>query len=196
METIRLGHFPEPWPPDFGDRDRALLFSEAYQILLRELKDRGPKAYSVTWWPADQTVGFWFRRMAQETAVHRVDVEAAYDMVTPIDAELATDGVDEVLMLFLAGDWADHPVEEGDGKVIDILAGGRIWRITLEVLEVGCLEQAPGRALPDIADASISGDSSDVLLWLWGRGRPEHLTVTGDAELAEVLRRRMELATQ
>ena len=40
--------------------------------------------------------------MAQETAVHRVDVESGFDAVTPVDDELAVDGIDEVLDWFLA----------------------------------------------------------------------------------------------
>lgn len=196
VECTRRLADPEPWPPDFGDRDRLELFNESYETLRRELIDRGPDARSYTWWPADQSVGFWYRRMAQETAIHRVDVEAAHDVITPVPPDLAADGIDEVLMLMLAGDWADEPVEEADGKVIDFLAGGRIWRVTLGMLEVLCVEQAPGRALPDTADASISGDASDLLLWMWGRGRIDPLSVTGDSGLAAAVRRRLELATQ
>ena len=42
-----------------------------------------PAAPSWTWWPDDQTAGFWLRRMAQETAVHRVDVELPLGATTP-----------------------------------------------------------------------------------------------------------------
>ena len=45
----------------------------------------------------DQTVGFWYRRMALETVVHRVDVETGFGVPRAVNAELAVDGIDEVV---------------------------------------------------------------------------------------------------
>ncbi|GAB7052672.1 hypothetical protein [Catenuloplanes indicus] len=39
---------------------------------------------------------------------------------------------------------------------------------------------------PD-ADATVSGDPVDVLLWLWRRGGAGNLSTTGDAALIAVL---------
>ena len=57
-------------------------FRERLAELTDELSSRGPQAAAYTWYEDDQTVGFWFRRMAQETAVHRADVESGFDAVT------------------------------------------------------------------------------------------------------------------
>lgn len=49
--------------------------------------------------PDRQNLGFWQRRQAHEHVVHRIDVELALDgpeSVSPIAAELAVDGIDEV----------------------------------------------------------------------------------------------------
>lgn len=49
--------------------------------------------------PDRHTLGFWQRRQAHEHVVHRVDVELAVggeESVSPIAADLAVDGVDEV----------------------------------------------------------------------------------------------------
>ena len=97
VESIRRNALPEPWPPNLTHRDPLELYDEAAAALIAQLEESGPTAPSWTWWPEDQTPGFWFRRMAQETAVHRVDAELAHDVLTPIDAELALDGIDEVL---------------------------------------------------------------------------------------------------
>ena len=70
-------------------------FEAALDELVRELVDRGPAAPSFTWWPPDQTVGFWDRRMAQETAGHRAVVESAYDEGTPGDDARGSDGGEE-----------------------------------------------------------------------------------------------------
>ena len=103
-------------------RARGLVHA-SLDALLAELRERGPEAPAYTWWPADQTVGFWFRRMAQETAVHRLDVEDGRGTPTPIDPELAVDGIDEVLELFLADDWASLDPKEWDG--VDPRRAGR-----------------------------------------------------------------------
>lgn len=196
VECMRRMASPEPWPPDFSAREPIGLLRESLATLVDELRSRGPAAPSYTWFPADQTVGFWYRRMAQETAVHRVDVELAHGAVTPVDAGLAVDGVDEVLVIMLAGDWSDYPVEEAAGKVVDISAGGRTWRIRLDRTEVTVTDDAADPAIVDGADATVSGDPSDLLLWTWGRAPLERLNVEGDPELVAALRRRLVLATQ
>jgi uncharacterized protein (TIGR03083 family) len=48
-------------------------------------------------WASQKNVAFVQRRMAQETAVHRVDAEQAAGAPAPIDPALAVDGVDEFL---------------------------------------------------------------------------------------------------
>ena len=75
-----------------------------------------PGDHAATWWPPDQTVGFWLRRMAHETSIHRRDVESAVGAETPVAPDLAVDGIDEVLALMLAGDWSDEVVPEASGR--------------------------------------------------------------------------------
>ena len=103
--------FADPWPPERGDEPTIPYYRAALAQLLHELTSRDEYEYADTWWWDERTVGFWGRRMAHEAAIHRVDVEQAHADVTPIDQELALDGVDEVLRLFLAGDWrtSRHP---------------------------------------------------------------------------------------
>ena len=184
-------------PPDGAD----LLgwFGASLDELLRELADRGPAAPSYTWWEPDQTVGFWYRRMAQETAVHRVDVESAADAVTPVDAELALDGVDEVLLLMLAGDWSTGLTEDdwagvspdaGAGRTVAVRTGGAAWRIALAPDRIDVSTE------PGPADAVVTGEPSEVLLWLWGRRGEDAVRVTGDSSAVTALRDRLRLATQ
>ena len=54
--------------------------------------------------------------MAHETSIHRRDVESAVGATTPVAADLAVDGIDEVLALMLAGDWSDEVVPEASGS--------------------------------------------------------------------------------
>ena len=108
IQCTRLGHAPDPWPPEWPQADEPVpWFRDAHSRLLQMFDESEATTPSATWWPADQTVGFWARRMAHETAVHRVDAELARGASTPVDAALATDGVDEILHLMLEGDWSD-----------------------------------------------------------------------------------------
>jgi uncharacterized protein (TIGR03083 family) len=183
------GARPDPWPPEWPERDPLDWYDDAFARLLAALETAAPDAPSWTWWPEDQTAGFWVRRMAQETAVHRVDVESAFGTPSPVDAALAVDGVDEVLTMMLSGDWAEEPHPELTGTAL-VRAGERSWHVTMEAAEVGVREgEGP-------ADVTVTGDPSPLLLWLWGRAPDEAVTFDGDAEAFGRLRRRLARATQ
>ncbi len=186
-----LGKSPDPWPPEWpADRDPIDWFGDAHGRLLEMFERSNPTTPSATWWPPDQTVGFWARRMAHETAVHRTDAELAIGMLTPVNAELAVDGVDEILVIMLAGDWSDDPDDAATGQRVAISTGGRNWRVTLERESVSIDEGAGA------GDATLEGDPSDVLLWLWGRSPDERVMRSGDEDALGLLRSRLVLATQ
>jgi uncharacterized protein (TIGR03083 family) len=186
-----LGLAPDPWPPEWpADRDPIEWLGDAHRRLLEMFEASGPATPSATWWPPDQTVGFWARRMAHETAVHRIDGELATGTPTPVNAELAVDGVDEILVIMLAGDWSDEPDDAATGQLVAISAGGRTWRVTLERNSVSVDEDGGD------ADAALGGDPSNVLLWLWGRSPDERVTRSGDGGALHLLRARLVLATQ
>ncbi|MGH3751222.1 MAG: maleylpyruvate isomerase family mycothiol-dependent enzyme [Pseudonocardiaceae bacterium] len=50
-------------------------------------------------WADDHSVGFWARRMAHETAVHRADAELALGREFALEADLAADAISEWLGL-------------------------------------------------------------------------------------------------
>jgi uncharacterized protein (TIGR03083 family) len=191
IECTRLGHAPDPWPPEWPDADLPLgWYRDAHARLLGMFDESDAATPSATWWPADQTVGFWARRMAHETAVHRVDAELARGEMRPIDAELATDGVDELLRIMLEGDWSEDADEAATGQRVTIETGRRVWDV---VLDRGAMTVSDGDGP---SDARLSGEPSDVLLWLWGRAGDDRITFEGDAETHRVLRERLTMATQ
>jgi uncharacterized protein (TIGR03083 family) len=165
-------------------------FRERLAELLDELTSRGPESPAYTWYDKDQTVGFWIRRMAQETAVHRTDVESGFDAVSAIPTDLAVDGIDEVLDLFLSYQ-NDDVGEDGPGRgTVAIRTGDRIWRQTLTADEAR-LSREPGPA-----DAVVSGEPSELLLWLWGRRPDTAVQREGDEELLAAFRERLRVVTQ
>lgn len=180
---------PDPWPPEPPHDDPVAWLDAARDELLTELRGRGPDAPSYTWFPPDQTVGFWYRRLAHETAIHRVDVEHAIGVNTPVEADLAVDGIDELLTVMLAGDWSNEP-QPGPERTLALYAGERSWVVTLAPEQVTVSAPATDPEL-----TRISADPSELLLWLWGRGAKNAIHTT-DAEAAQALRDRAALATQ
>jgi hypothetical protein len=49
------------------------LLDRSYAALVGELTTRDPSDRGGTWYEPDPTVGFWGRRMAQESVIHRID---------------------------------------------------------------------------------------------------------------------------
>lgn len=197
IACTRLQAQPEDWPPPPPAGDPRDWLARSTIELVDLLRERGADAPSVTWHPPEQTVGFWYRRMAQETAVHRVDAESAADDITPVAADLAVDGIDEVLTIMLEGDWSDVPDDQwgeaspdmGDGQTVAVLGGDAVWRVSFKrhVVEV---QSGAGPA-----DASVGGAPSEVLLWLWGRRPSDAIEVSGDDSAVRALRARLVLAT-
>ncbi len=99
----------------------------------------------------EATVGFWVRRMARETAVHRWDADAATGDPAPLDDALAADGLAEVRDVF-----APRQVALGRAALppyaLRLTDGERSWRLDGDGPEV-----------------EVRGAAPDLLLLLWGR---------------------------
>ncbi len=162
-------------------------FVDGSEELARVLESHEPTEKVWTWFPDDQTVGFWQRRMAQETAVHRWDGENANSEGRPIDPWLAADGVAEFLDTLLVVQ--DAP-PKGNGETIHVHAtdAPSEWVITLAP-EGARAEQGHAKA-----DAALRGTASDLLLALWRRLPLDALEVLGDRGVAEAFVGGMDLS--
>jgi uncharacterized protein (TIGR03083 family) len=193
-ECMRLGKFPDPWPPDPGSEPPLARLDRAYAGLVAEFADRDPGSPAPTWYGPDQTVGFWIRRMAQETVIHRVDAELARGPAGPIPADLAVDGIDEVLDCFLrygTQEWPeDFTLPAAETPPVLVKAGGHGWSV--QAAPSGVTVSPPSAG----ASAQVDGDPAAVLRWLWGRAGDDQVTVSGDHDLVESLRRLLHDATQ
>jgi uncharacterized protein (TIGR03083 family) len=138
---------------------------ERHTAILATLRSTAPA--SPAWnWTANKTAAFFYRRMAHETAVHRLDAQQAAGTPAPIDPVLATDGVSEMMEVFMQhrpdGRLPTYPRgslhlhrTDGDGEWMLKAQDG-----TLSVSH----EHAKG-------DAAARGSAQDLLIYLWGRGR-------------------------
>ncbi|HEU5159122.1 MAG TPA: maleylpyruvate isomerase family mycothiol-dependent enzyme [Streptosporangiaceae bacterium] len=197
---IRAQAPPQTWEtaPAAG-ADLIDWFQRGADDLYAELARRAPGEPCATWWPYDETVHFWWRRMAHETLVHRTDIESAFGPVGPIDRDVATDGVDEVLTTWLGYRLIAYVLPEtpperryhGTGQVIGVAAGTRVWRVELRESSVDISPE-----LPHDADALVLGGPAEVYLWLWGRRDDTAVRITGDRTATTALRAALTAATQ
>lgn len=79
-----------------GAAERAGWLADGARELAAALREAGPDT-PVWTWSTEQHTGFWARRMAHETAVHRADAELAVGRAGDITPELAADGLSEWL---------------------------------------------------------------------------------------------------
>ncbi|HEY3558126.1 MAG TPA: maleylpyruvate isomerase family mycothiol-dependent enzyme [Kribbella sp.] len=192
IEVLKRGSLPDPWPPDFSGLDTLQWYDEARHAIVDALERAGTGTPTWTFNPRDATSAFWYRRMAHETAVHRIDVEQAHDVVTRIDPELALDGIDEILYPTVGGPWW----EEGDttypiDATLRLTAAGRSWTVSADATSVDVRQGAEG----DPA-AEISGDPAQVYLWLWGRAGEDAIEIAGDPNVVRAFRGRISEASQ
>ncbi|MGH3762997.1 maleylpyruvate isomerase N-terminal domain-containing protein [Actinophytocola sp.] len=184
-ETVRAERPPEDWD--------SLLpwWDDALRTMLAELRTMGPDAPA---WVFDaraaSTAGFWARRQAHETAIHRLDAEhaaagsAAASAVPSLvfEPDLAADGIDELLTLVIPRR-LDRERPEAEGTILFHAAdAGRAWLVQLKHGEV----PEVGPAGDTDADASVVGTADAVYRAAWHR--PSTAIVTGDRALVEALR--------
>ena len=131
---------------------------------------------------------FWFRRMAQETAVHRWDAQSATGEPNPIDSDLAADGIAELLETLLPARLARGAPPPFSGSLhvhTTDVSGEWTVRASSDGLDV---ERGHAKG-----DAAIRGPASEVLLALWGRPTMERVEVLGDRAVVERWREQVRL---
>lgn len=171
-------------------------FDASTEHLLDVLSAHNPADPVWSFHPADQTVGFWYRRLAHESLIHRIDAEQAHGLLSDIDESLASDGIDEVLsrIVFRRPSWGT--IEFGD-RIARLEIPGRSWTVRLGLLSgtsprsgmeytsLPVLEFAePGGSFKTV----VAGSASAVDRWLWGRAGIRELEVQGDRSIAAGVR--------
>ena len=175
-------------------------FEAGARHLVDVLGSKQPDQPISTWDSGNETIGFWYRRMAQETFIHRIDAEQSHGIQPELDTSLAGDGIAELLSSFMgnAPAWAD--VSPTDQYVLlDPSDTSAQWNVRLAVFS-GVSPRTgirykdellttvePVREL-NASSAHVRGPASLMDMWLWGRSRLDALAVVGERETAEKLR--------
>lgn len=169
-EPPRAGRPPEEWETLLAYWDDRL------DTMVDGLRRRGPDAPAWTFGFAG-TTGWWARRQAHETAIHRLDAEHAAhgDAVDHLvfDPEFAADGIDEALTVMIAR----KPAEASGTVLYHAADAGRAWLVTATAGEPPSAE--PATELD--TDASVVGTADAVYRAVWHR--PSTAVVGGNREL-------------
>ncbi|WP_055533217.1 maleylpyruvate isomerase family mycothiol-dependent enzyme [Streptomyces graminilatus] len=170
---------------DLPDLDGGALltwFREGHRTLVDTLASAPSDVECWSFLPAPSPLAFWTRRQAHETAVHRVDAESALGGTpTPLDPDLATDGIDELLVGFHAR--AKSRVRTDEPRTLRVRATDRddaVWTVRLSAQPPAAERTAAGEG-PE-ADCEVSGPAADLYLAVWNR--QPFPAVTGDPTLA------------
>jgi uncharacterized protein (TIGR03083 family) len=168
---------------------------EGHRALLAELREHTPDERAPTWWSADPTYGFWRRRMAHETTIHRIDVQNAVGAeLAAVPEDIAVDGVDEALALWFGQKLPMLGLSGTKPGSVGVRTGGHHWIATAgpsETTAWRCSAEEAGRA-----DSIVSDSPMRVYVWLWGRSLITSVPITGNYDAAAQLWALLRLATR
>jgi uncharacterized protein (TIGR03083 family) len=167
----------EDEPPRLADAELAGWFDAGAAVLLDTLQSTDPGTPCWGLGPPPRRAGFWVRRQAHETAMHRWDLEDALGAAAPLGEAFAADAVDEVRTVFFPRQVRLGRIAPLDRSVLMVLADGRGWTFA------GDGTAAPGDE-PE-PDAVVTASAEVLARLLWHRADlAEATSVTGDAAAA------------
>jgi hypothetical protein len=176
LTWITTGRKPVEWQREPAP-DQSLL--DFYRIGLRDvmsvLAAHDPAEKCASWSQNDQTYGFWTRRLAHETTVHRVDVQgAAAAEISAVDPDVAADGADEILRQWFVWKLQALGIRNTQDATVTVECDGMDGGWLVKALR-GAKTEAWW--MPDLAHAKPDGriygrDPQALYLWLWGRKSP------------------------
>ena len=131
------------------------------------------------WSPQPDEAAFWARRMAHESAVHRYDARRAHGVAQPIAADLAHDGLDELLDVILPRVMERDRPQPPDATFAFLATDEGEW--VVHTSPAGVERVATAKK----ADVTVRGPSSLLLLAAYGRAKWASLEVSGERSLLD-----------
>ncbi|WP_326549605.1 maleylpyruvate isomerase family mycothiol-dependent enzyme [Micromonospora sp. NBC_01813] len=171
-----------------GGDEAIVWWQQEYDALLTLLDGLDPEMPAWNWAPQAKKAGFWSRRMAHETAVHRWDAQMAIASVEPVEAKLAADGISEVLDSWLPAGRRRAP--KPAYGVVHLVAtdADQEWYVRLRGEGMALLDTDTILDSDDHHTRAVAaGTASDLLLCLYSRVDFEVLDISGDTALLDSL---------
>ncbi|MFC0439556.1 maleylpyruvate isomerase N-terminal domain-containing protein [Kutzneria buriramensis] len=152
--------------------------------LLQRLRDGDPDQQ--VWTSRDKPTDLrsMARRLAHETAIHRLDADSAVkDLPTLVyGTEFAADGVDEFVNAMLPAITERRPPTVAGTVLYHAADAGQIWQVQVDI-GTPVAPTEPGAAVN--ADVSVVGTADAVYRSVWGR--PSTAVVSGDRSVLAAL---------
>ena len=165
--------------PQMPDGDPVELLADQLDDLVAALSECDADTPIWTWvFNAPEGASFWARRMAHESAVHRFDAQNAHGIQEPIAAELAADGIDELIDIIVPRVYRRDEVD-GPAGTVALHSPDGTWYLELEPAGVRRAE------LIEAPQVSVTGTDSALLLAAYGRLPWTSLEVDGDQTLLD-----------
>ena len=157
-------------------------FRDGHAALIDTLLAADPAADSWHFLPAPSGTAFWARRQAHEAAMHRVDAERATGPASGFDAAFAVDGLDELLLGFMARSRGRLVSETPRSLGVRAVDTGDAWTVRIERDARVVTRDAQE------ADCVVSGPAADLYVLLWNRGPVDGVDLEGDRSVMELWR--------
>lgn len=157
------------------DVDPVELLADRLDELVEALSATPAETPVWNWSTEPDVAAFWARRMAHESAIHRNDAQRAHGVAQPIDAELAHDGMDELIDVIIPRVLERDELSPPTMTVSFSATDEGDWQVRLDQDGLHRLDVSKG---PDV---TVHGTASAILLAAYGRVPWEILDVEGDA---------------
>jgi uncharacterized protein (TIGR03083 family) len=138
------------------------------------------------WTGKDMTVGWILRRLIHEVAIHVVDLAIAVDHTEELDTigittELATDGLDELLLVFL-------PARTDKREPGGVRHSLHMHALDSNVEWTANFSNSSFEAVPEHGSAEAKAVGNTVDLYLFGWNRPSQVELSGSEEAVRAFR--------
>jgi uncharacterized protein (TIGR03083 family) len=171
-----------PTWPEPPEHDLPEWYVSGHAALVAALRAAPPDLDCWTFLPAPSPLAFWARRQAHETAIHRADGEAAAGSVAEFPADLAEDGLEELLLGFLPRPGGTLRADPPRTLLVAATDTGGRWHVT-----VGPEGRQVHRGDAP-AQCTLRGRATDLYLALWNRDPAQQPEVEGDPSVLRMWR--------
>jgi uncharacterized protein (TIGR03083 family) len=170
----------QDYPPEpAADADPIDYICDALDELVAALASCDPETPVWNWAEQPPAAASRARRMAHESTIHRYDAQRAHALAQPIDADLAHDGMDELVDVIVPRVIRRDQPELPDATVLFVATDDGEWPLRFSAGSVERLELAKD---PDV---TATGTASALLLAAYGRVPWSAQKVDGDAAVLD-----------
>ncbi|MFE6774250.1 maleylpyruvate isomerase family mycothiol-dependent enzyme [Streptomyces fimicarius] len=178
---------PDGGEPALDGAELLAWFREGHGHLVRSLGEAPADLDCWTFLPAPSPLAFWSRRQLHETAVHRVDAESALGgPLTPVPAERAVDGIDELLTGFHARPKSKVRSRKPRTLRVRAVDTEATWTVRISEDPPEAVRTVTPDAPEDGVDCELSGTAEGLYLTLWNRLPLAALSLRGDRSVARL----------